>query len=234
MKLLVPSRTPTWSLGRREFLKASAVSAACYAGLSSSFFTVPGLFAEELTRTPAQTEGPFYPDKLPLDTDNDLIIVNDGITPGVGTITHLSGRVLDARGNPIRNALVEIWQCDANGAYLHTRSGNSEKRDGNFQGFGRFLTGTSGEYYFRTIKPVPYPGRTPHIHFAVKAKGQKKFTTQCYIKGEARNERDGIWKSVQDEKARDNITVAFAPLPNSKIGELTARFDLIMGFTPEA
>ncbi|MFM8252637.1 MAG: intradiol ring-cleavage dioxygenase [Planctomycetota bacterium] len=221
-------------LGRRKFLQATAFSAACFTGLAPSLYTVPGLFAEELTRTPAQTEGPFYPDKLPLDTDNDLIIVNDSITPGVGTITHLSGRVLDARGNPLRNVLVEIWQCDARGAYQHTKSGNIEKRDGNFQGFGRFLTGSTGEYYFRTIKPVPYPGRTPHIHFAVKAKGQKKFTTQCYIKGEAANEKDGIWKSVRDDKARDNITVAFDPLPNSKIGELTARFDLIMGFTPEA
>jgi protocatechuate 3,4-dioxygenase beta subunit len=221
-------------LGRRKFIQTTALSAACYASLTPSLFTVPGLFAEELTRTPAQTEGPFYPDKLPLDTDNDLIIVNDSITPGVGKITHLSGRVLDARGNPLRNALVEIWQCDSQGAYQHTKSGNIEKRDGNFQGFGRFLTGSTGEYYFRTIKPVPYPGRTPHIHFAVKAKGQKKFTTQCYIKGEPANERDGIWKSVRDEKARNNITIAFDPLPNSKIGELAARFDLIMGFTPEA
>ena len=69
-------------------------------------------------------EGPFYPDKLPLDTDNDLLIINDGITPAVGEITHLTGRILDAKGNPVRNALVEIWQCDSNGAYLHTGSDN--------------------------------------------------------------------------------------------------------------
>lgn len=213
-------------LGRRRFLQSSAFGAA--------LFTVPGLFAEELTRTPAQTEGPFYPDKLPLDTDNDLLIVNDGITPGVGVITHLTGRLLDAKGSPIRNGMVEIWQCDAHGAYLHTKSGNSEKRDGNFQGFGRFLTGSTGEYYFRTIKPVPYPGRSPHIHFAIKIKGREKFTTQCYIKGDAGNERDGIWKSIKDEKARANVTIDFAPVPNSKIGELAARFDIVMGFTPEA
>src|SRR5215475_2807222 len=122
--------------------------------LGVSLFTTRGLFAEELTRTPAQTEGPFYPNKLPLDTDNDLLIVNDHITPAVGEVTHLTGKVLDAKGNPIRNALVEIWQCDANGAYLHTRSVNAKKRDANFQGFGRFLTSSKGEYYFRTIKPV--------------------------------------------------------------------------------
>ncbi len=212
-------------IGRRQFLGGAAMGVAA--------LMVPGAFAEELTRTPSQTEGPFYPNKLPLDTDNDLLIINDNITPGVGEITHLSGRLLDARGEPLKNVVVEIWQCDNNGAYLHTRSGNSESRDGNFQGFGRFLTGSTGEYYFRTIKPVPYPGRTPHIHFAVKVKGRDKFTTQCYIKGHAGNEKDGIWRGVRDPKAREAITVDFAAIKESKIGELAARFDLVMGFTPE-
>jgi protocatechuate 3,4-dioxygenase, beta subunit len=194
----------------------------------------PGAFADELMRTPLQTEGPFYPDKLPLDTDNDLLIVNDKITPAVGTITHLGGRILDARGEPMRNALVEIWQVDNNGAYLHSGSTNRDKRDANFQGFGRFLTGSTGEYYFRTIKPVPYPGRTPHIHFAVKVKGQKNFTTQCYIKGEPGNERDFVLKGVKDDKARESLIVDFAPLQQSRIGEVAARFDIVLGYTPEA
>ena len=201
---------------------------------ATALFTVPGAFADELVRTPRQTEGPFYPNHLPLDTDNDLIVVNDGLTPAVGDITHLGGRILDARGEPIRNALVEIWQVDKNGAYLHSGSDNHESRDKNFQGFGRFLTGSSGEYYFRTIKPVPYPGRTPHIHFAVKIKGRDKFTTQCYVKGEPGNERDGIYKSIRDPKVREAITPAFAPVNGSKTGELAARFDIVMGFTPEA
>ena len=119
---------------------------------------MPGAFAAELIRTPKQTEGPFYPDRLPLDTDNDLIIVNDGITPAVGEITHLSGRILDMKGQPIRNALVEIWQVDSKGVYLHKGSDRHDDRDKNFQGFGRFMTGSTGEYYFRTLKPVPYPG----------------------------------------------------------------------------
>ncbi len=192
----------------------------------------PGVFAEELTRTPAQTEGPFYPDKMPLDTDNDLLVINDGITPAVGEVTHLGGKILDANGDPIRNAVVEIWQVDHHGAYLHTGSSNRDRKDANFQGFGRFLTGSTGEYYFRTIKPVPYPGRTPHIHFAIKIKGQEKFTTQCYVKGEPQNERDGIYRSVRDPKARDAITVDFRPLEGSRIGELSARFDVVLGFTP--
>jgi protocatechuate 3,4-dioxygenase beta subunit len=197
-------------------------------------FSAPGAFAEELVRTYPQTEGPFYPDKLPLDTDNDLLILNDKITPAVGTVTHLSGKILDARGEPIRNAVVEIWQCDSGGAYLHTKSSNDDKRDKNFQGFGRFLTGSTGEYYFRTIKPVPYPGRTPHIHFQVKAKGQDKFTTQCYVKGEPGNERDGIYKAIRDPQARESITVDFAPIKESRIGEVAAKFNIVLGHTPEA
>src|SRR5207248_3364038 len=115
---------------RRALLRTLALGATALA------FSAPGVFAEELSRTPAQTEGPFYPDHLPLDTDNDLLIVSDAITPAVGEITHLSGRVLDARGNPIRNALVEIWQVDHTGAYIHSGSMNRNGRDANFQGFG--------------------------------------------------------------------------------------------------
>jgi protocatechuate 3,4-dioxygenase beta subunit len=197
--------------------------------------TVSGAFAEELVRTPRQTEGPFYPDKLPLDTDNDLLVVNDAITPAVGDVTHLTGKILDASGSPVRNAVVEIWQTDASGAYVHTRSANRDKRDGNFQGFGRFTTGSSGEYYFRTIKPVPYPGRTPHIHVQVKHKGLgDPFTTQCYIKGEPRNDRDGVLRGIRDAKQRESVQVEFKPIEDSKIAELAARFDIVLGWTPKA
>jgi hypothetical protein len=113
---------------RRGFLRTLTLGAA--------LFTVAGAFADEFVRTPPQTEGPFYPDRLPLDTDNDLLIINDGITPAVGKITHLSG-------------------C------------------------------------------------TPHIHVAVKTKGHNAFTTD------------------------------FAPVKSSRIGELAARFDIVLGFMPE-
>ena len=191
-----------------------------------------GAFAEELTRTPKQTEGPFYPDKLPLDTDNDLLIINDTIDAAVGEVTYLSGRILDASGSPIRNAVVEIWQVDHHGAYLHSGSGNRDKRDTHFQGFGRFLTGRAGEYAFRTIKPVPYPGRTPHIHVAVKVPKQEKFTTQCYVKGHPGNAKDGVLRSIRDDKAREALLIDFAPIKASKIGELAAQFDIVLGFTP--
>lgn len=217
--LLRPSRN------RRRFLRSLTVGAAV--------FTAPGLFAEELSRTPSQTEGPFYPDQLPLDTDNDLLVINDGIAPAAGEVTYVSGRILDAKGDPIRGAVVEIWQCDQYGAYRHGKSGNAEKRDRNFQGFGRFVTGSTGEYLFRTIKPVPYPGRAPHIHYKVKRSGKELLVTQCYIKGHPWNETDGIWKNIKDEKQRAAVTVDFAPLKGSRIGELAAKFDLVLGFTPE-
>jgi protocatechuate 3,4-dioxygenase beta subunit len=210
---------------RRDFLRTASMGAA--------FFLTPGAFAEELTRTPAQAEGPFYPDRLPLDTDNDLLKVNDAITPAVGDVTHLTGKILDARGNPVRNALVEIWQVDGKGHYIHSGDQGRGPKDANFQGFGRFLTGSSGEYYFRTIRPVPYPGRTPHIHFKIKRADRELLTTQCYIKGEKRNERDGIYMSVADPRARSAVTVDFAPIKDSPIGELSARFDIVLGLTPE-
>jgi protocatechuate 3,4-dioxygenase, beta subunit len=215
--LFVPSR--------RQFLRR--------AGFAAAAFAAPGLFAEALLQTPAQTEGPFYPDKLPLDTDNDLVVVNNGLTPAVGEVTYVSGRVLDARGEPVRNALVEIWQCDAAGVYLHSGSDNKPKQDRHFQGFGRFLTGATGEYLFRTIKPVPYPGRTPHIHYKVRRGGQDLLTTQLYVAGHAGNEKDGIWRGLGDAKQRALVTKEFAALPGAKADELAARFDLVLGHTPE-
>src|SRR5512145_1371602 len=203
---------------RRRFLSVGAAGTAGAVGIGALF--TPGVFAQQLIQTPRQTEGPFYPNKMPLDTDNDLLIVNDAITPAVGAVTYLSGRILDSRGEPIRSAFVEIWQCDNNGAYLHTNSVNRDKRDTNFQGFGRFITGSTGEYLFRTIKPVPYPGRTPHIHYKIKRAGKELLTTQCYIKGHPGNEKDGIWKSIKDERQRAAVTVDFAPLKGSRIGEL--------------
>jgi protocatechuate 3,4-dioxygenase beta subunit len=211
---------------RRAFLNTLAFGTAT--------FTTRGLFAEELFLTPKQTEGPFYPNKLPLDTDNDLLIINDATTPAVGEVTYLTGRILDARGNPLRNALVEIWQVDNNGVYIHSKDPRRDQHDTSFQGYGRFHTGSTGEYLFRTIKPVPYPGRTRHIHFKVSKAEKHLLTTQCYVKGEPLNEKDGIYRKMDDAKAREALTVDFCPLEGSRIGELTARFDLILGYTPES
>ena len=211
---------------RRHFLRTLAIAGAA--------FGTPGVFAQELLRTPVQTEGPFYPDKLPLDTDNDLLIINNGITPAVGDITWLSGRILSPRGEPVRNALVEIWQVDRQGAYLHSGSSNRQRRDANFQGFGRFLTGSTGEYLFRTIKPVPYPGRAPHIHFKIKIRGRDVLTTQLYVQGEPGNSRDEILNGIQDPDMRASVIVPFAPMSGSRLGELSAQFNIVLNRTPSA
>jgi protocatechuate 3,4-dioxygenase beta subunit len=148
---------------RRQWLRGMTFGAAAFA--------TPGVFAQALTETAATTEGPFYPDHMPLDTDNDLLLLNDGITPAVGEITHLTGRLLGVAGAPIRNAFIEIWQTDVNGSYLHAGGRNDIGVDGNCQGYGRFLTDSLGRYDFRTIEPVECTlmgmHRAPHIHFAV-------------------------------------------------------------------
>lgn len=197
--------------------------------LASMFYDVKGAFAAELARTPRLTEGPFYPPKLPLDKDNDLIVLGDSLTPAVGEITHLSGKVLSTAGEPVKGAVVEIWQCDAKRHYIAQGKGG----DPNFQGFGQFETDSKGQYRFRTIKPVAYPGRpAAHIHFKVKKDGRELLTTQCMIRGFAGNERDGVYRSAGDDAHRELILVDFVPMKESKIGELSARFDIVLGKTP--
>ena len=212
-------------INRRQMIQHSTFYVAAMA--------TPGLFADELTKTARQTEGPFYPNKLPLDTDNDLLRINDSLTPAVGKITHLTGRVLSTSGAPIQNAIVEIWQVDTHGVYIHTEAPNQGKRDGNFQGFGRFLTNSKGEYYFRTIKPVQYGPRTSHIHLAVKQGTKRMLTTQIYTKGDERNKRDRILNSIKDDKARNSLIREYKPMKGSKTGELTVSFDVVIGKTPE-
>src|SRR5262249_24015849 len=170
------------------------------------------------------------------DTDNDLIIIGRSLTPAVGEITHLTGRILDTSGSPIKDATVEIWQCDANAVYINTKgSGPKEKqRDKNFQGFGRFTTDSKGGYQFRTIKPVPYPGRpAPHIHFKVKKGESELLTSQFYINGHPGNARDGVFAGLRDPIDRELVLVDFKPIKESKIGELSAHMYIVIGQTPD-
>ena len=204
--------------------------------LGAAALFAPGAFAEQLLRTPSLTEGPFYPDKLPLDTDNDLVVIGNSLTPAVGTVTHLSGRVRTLAGSPVRNATVEIWQCDANEVYLNTRDSASKKnqQDKHFQGFGRFETDSTGAYRFRTIKPVPYPGRpAPHIHVKVKQGDRELLTTQIMVRGHEGNKRDGIFREAGDLIDQELVQADFVPLKGSTVGELAAVFDIILGRTPD-
>jgi protocatechuate 3,4-dioxygenase, beta subunit len=214
-------------LNRRHFLHGLTA-----AGIAT--YTTPGLFAQQLVDTATTTEGPFYPDKLPLDTDNDLIIINDGVTPAVGEITHLTGRVLSKSGQPVRNAFVEIWQVDRTGSYVHTGGRQPTGFDSNFQGYGRFLSDAKGQYYFRTIKPIDYTligiFRTAHIHVAVSQNGRRVFTSQLLVNGHPANARDSVIRSLDPGKLK-TLLVDFTPLPGSKLGELSANFDVVLGAT---
>ena len=213
------------TLSRRGF-------AARTAGLSALFWTRTGAFAESLEQTAAMTEGPFYPDRLPLDTDNDLIVVNDATTPAVGEITYLSGRVLGRSGNPVRNAHVEIWQCDADGIYNHTRDSRHRQRDQNFQSYGRFITDREGRYFFRTIKPVRYTGRTPHIHVAVSQNGHRVLTSQILIQGHKGNRKDRLFMNIPEDR-RDTVLADFRKVPDSPIATWETEFNLVLGKTAD-
>jgi protocatechuate 3,4-dioxygenase beta subunit len=215
---------------RRALLQALTAGAAAW--------TTPGLFAEALTTTIGLGEGPFYPDQMPLDTDNDLLVLNDGITPAVGEIAYVSGRVLTKSGEPLRNAYVEIWQTDTHGSYLHRGGRNTGGYDSNFQGYGRFVTDAKGQYFFRTIKPVQYTlqgvFRCPHIHFAISKSGHRLISTQMLVKGDPANERDGIVKSNRAKgEMLESVMVEFKPMGNSKLKEYAANWDVVIGRTAQ-
>lgn len=182
-----------------------------------------------LTITPRQTEGPFYPKDWTGDIDNDLVLVQGEAAKSLGHVTHVAGKILDAAGHPVRNAQVEIWQCDANGVYRHPRDTSWErKRDPGFQSRGRMVTDTEGNYSFRTIRPVAYPGRTPHIHFKVDAPGKEQLITQMYVDGDPGNERDGILNSLT-ERERASVLVKLEEAERLEHGALAGVFNIVMG-----
>ena len=177
--------------------------------------------------TPRQSAGPFYPAELPLDDDNDLVHVAGQAGPAKGQVADLSGRLLDRNGHPLSNMRIEIWQCDANGRYRHPRENGRQPIDPGFQGFGHTLSDADGRYRFLTIRPVPYPGRTPHIHVAVYPPDERPFVTQLYVAGEARNDNDFLYRRVPAD-SRHLITAAFEPVENGSAG-LQANWDIVLG-----
>ena len=209
---------------RRNMLKSLlAAPLACSADLA---------LAQGLMATPAQTEGPFFPDKLPLDQDNDLVRVSGHQAPAAGEITELTGRIVDLNGKPLAGVTTEIWQVDHNGRYIHSADASANS-DANFQGYGRFETGQGGQYRFRTTKPVPYPGRTPHIHVRLHKGGRALLTTQLYVQGHPLNERDGVLRAMRDSRARASLMVPFLPSKEGR-SALAARFDIVLGVTAAA
>ena len=182
-----------------------------------------------LIATPRQTPGPFYPETLPLDDDNNLTEVAGRTGKARGIICDVSGRIMDINGRPLRDMRIEIWQCDANGRYRHPRENASRPLDENFQGHGFTITNAKGLYRFRTIRPVPYPGRTPHIHIAVFPADHYPFITQLYIAGEERNESDFLYNNIPPDK-RHLVTAQFEA-STTPGADQQASFDIILNRT---
>jgi protocatechuate 3,4-dioxygenase, beta subunit len=215
---------PDLPLLRRRLLQSSI---AYVGGMP---FLAKALAAEPLPPTPAQTPGPFYPLAFPADSDNDLVHVAGRPGAASGTVTRISGHVLDRAGRGLAGAQIEIWQCDAHGRYHHVRDGQGGRSvDDGFQGYGRTAADQTGFYRFLTIRPVPYPGRTPHIHFAVSGGGAGRFVTQMYVAGEPDNERDAVLLGVRDPVARARLIVDLRPAPEIGLGALAGTFDIVIG-----
>ena len=155
-----------------------------------------------LQPTPRQTEGPFYPVELPADSDHDLLR-NGARSYAQGAPAWVEGTVTDLSGAPLKGAQVEIWQCDQAGHYHHPRDGG--QADPSFQGFGRVAVGADGQWRFRTIRPAPYSGRTPHVHLKVRLGRRELLTTQLYVEGDPGNARDFLWRQL-DAPGRAALT----------------------------
>jgi protocatechuate 3,4-dioxygenase, beta subunit len=194
-----PHDHPPGGLPRRVFTLALAMTPA-WSPIASA------QSANRRRPTPAQTEGPYYPVSLPADHDADLLR-SGNLAYGRGDPAWLEGQVTDLDGRPLKSAVVEIWQCDADGHYHHP--GDRGRADPAFQGFGRVSVDGEGRYRFRTLRPAPYTGRTPHIHVKVRLGARSLLTTQLYARGDPGNERDFLWRSLRDDADREALTRPF-------------------------
>ena len=219
------------TLRRRYFLAGAAGTLLAPLAVSQ---TATGA----LRVSPSQTLGPFYPrnaGERPAEVDADLLRVDGDRVLTKGMPIFLTGRVLDRRGQPLTNAAVEIWQCDANAVYHHPAGGAEAERDSNFQGYGVARTDGAGAFHFRTIKPIAYPGRTPHIHVRVQAAGASPFATQLYLADDPGNRRDFLFSRMSaDEQAA--LTLKFEPTAAAgathalaRATQMVARADLVIG-----
>jgi protocatechuate 3,4-dioxygenase beta subunit len=174
------------------------VGAAAVAGVSAAR-------GQTLTATSSQDLGPFYPVLRPADHDADLTRVKGRKGTATGQPIQVIGRILDLRGNPIRNAQVDLWQCNAAGRYAHPGDrANPAALDPNFQGFARLATDRDGQFKFRSIKPkdydTPIGRRTPHIHFSVDGH-RERLVTQMYFPGEPLNDSDFLLKNADQKQS---------------------------------
>lgn len=169
--------------------------------------------------TPAMTAGPFYPEAFTTAPQADLV---GGPLSGKPALLALEGRVLDRFGKPVAGCRVEIWQCDGLGRYAHSRDASAGERDRNFAGYGWLRTGDDGRYAFRTIRPAPYAGRTPHIHLAARPPRQPALFTQIFIEGEPQNPRDFLYGALtQAQRALVTVPLVSAAAHQRAVFDVT-------------
>lgn len=204
------------TISRRHLVRTFAASAAVLA--------LPAL-ATSRRALPAMTEGPFYPSiayrARSVDWDADLTTVGGPAPDGQprlrasGEHLDLYGPVLDADGRVVDRAEVEIWQCDVHTSYRHPR-GAADRVDDGFQGFGMTKTDPMGIYRFRTIRPVPYPGRTPHIHVKLRHPTFGEWTSQLFVTGDPGNADDFLYRRLSaEERGFADMSLQRAPASSS-------------------
>ncbi|MCY7354303.1 MAG: protocatechuate 3,4-dioxygenase [Lysobacter sp.] len=163
--------------------------------------------------TPTQTAGPFFPKHDQADKDLDLTRIEGHAKTARGEVIVVEGRVLDEQGQPVAEALVDVWQANMHGRYAHEADTSTAPLDPDFQGWARLRTDADGRFRVRTIKPGAYPvqanwSRPPHIHFKVARRGFHELTTQMYFAGDALNDIDRLLLAVP-EADRPKLVVAF-------------------------
>src|SRR5258706_3220169 len=225
-------------LERRRFFKSLAIA--------SAGFTLPGYLAEALTLTPRLTQGPYYPlaNNMPLDKDNDLIHIAGNPNTAYGVVTYLTGRVLTSSGSPIRGALIELWHADTGSQAIYSATSSRNPSAGlNFQGFGQFLTGSSGQYKFRTVKAGLYNGRTRHYHLAVTIPGQlTRYCSQLFWNETAKdlsgnvwatqNSNDSVFQGIPNAAQRAAVNLTYKAVPGTTSGEVYGNYDFVPGLSP--
>ena len=214
------SRTP-WSCRfapeRRRALRALAAAALLPVAHADAQSVV-------LAPTPSQPEGPFYPKTLPADRDSDLTQIAGRAATAMGTPLYLTGHVFARDSRPLGNATVELWQCDAYGRYHHAGD-EGAPRDDNFQGYGVATTDAQGAYTFKTIRPVPYSGRPPHLHLRVRPASGPTLTTQIYIAGDS--VEGDVVLSATSRGTLERLTMTLAPISGREPGALAGTFDIV-------
>ena len=212
-------------LSRREILKMSAILSV--ASVASPRFAIAQAFGQ---RTPEQILGPFYPLKS-IGQNADLTRIPGRPGRAEGLVLDVMGRVLNLKGEPVRNATVEIWQANAHGRYAHPSDRNPAPLDPNFEGSAILTTDDDGRYRFTTIKPAAYPAgpnrmRPAHIHFQVSGR-QDRLVTQMYFEGDPYNETDRFLQTALEQRHL-LVTKLLPPSPDMEPESKLVVFDIVL------